>query len=216
MTRRARDDDAKQARRADILQAARQLFLADDRQLPSVSAIASAAGLAKGTLYLYFTTKEEIFIALLDEEFSGLLEVIQHSFSGDSAAQRINAAISQMVDYLDRHPEFLRLDAMAYSVLEQNLPDSVVRSFKVKLTQGLSAAGAMLDQGLDLQAGHGSRLLLRSYALIRGLWQTLDYPAPLQKLLAEPVFAVIRPPFRSELQASLEDFWRGALSRPAD
>jgi AcrR family transcriptional regulator len=214
MTRRARDDDAKLARRTEILAAARALFLADDRQLPSVAAIASAAGLAKGTLYLYFATKEEIFIALLDAEFSGLLDVVQGALqTHGSAAQRVNATIAQMVEYLDRHPEFLRLDAMAYSVLEQNLPESVVRAFKTNLTQGLAAGGALLDSVLALPAGHGSRLLLRSYALIRGLWQTLDYPPALQPLLAEPAFAIIRPPFRSELQASLEDFWRGALAR---
>lgn len=213
MTRRARDDDAKQARRADILQAARRLFLSDELQLPSVARIAEAAGLAKGTVYLYFATKEEIFIALLDEEFSNLLSAIGDAFKPSMAAtEQVQAVIAQMVDYLDEHPEFLSLDALAYSVLEQNLPEQVVRNFKLNLTRRLTLAGQLLDAALGLQAGRGTQLLLRSYALIRGLWQTLDYPAPLQALLSDPAFSVIRPPFRDELAASLQEYWRGALT----
>ncbi|MBB6342491.1 AcrR family transcriptional regulator [Pseudomonas fluvialis] len=213
MTRRARDDDAKQARRADILQAARRLFLSDERQLPSVARIAEAAGLAKGTVYLYFATKEEIFIALLDEEFSNLLTAIGEAFKPSAVAtEQVQAVIARMVDYLDEHPEFLSLDALAYSVLEQNLPEQVVRTFKLNLTRRLTLAGQLLDAALGLQTGRGTQLLLRSYALIRGLWQTLDYPAPLQALLADPAFSVIRPPFREELAASLQEYWRGALT----
>lgn len=213
MTRRARDDDAKQARRADILQAARRLFLSDERQLPSVARIAEAAGLAKGTVYLYFATKEEIFIALLDEEFSNLLTAIGEAFKPSAVAtEQVQAVIARMVDYLDEHPEFLSLDALAYSVLEQNLPEQVVRTFKLNLTRRLTLAGQLLDAALGLQTGRGTQLLLRSYALIRGLWQTLDYPAPLQALLADPAFSVIRPPFRDELAASLQEYWRGALT----
>lgn len=212
MTRRARDEDAKQARRADILLAARRLYLADDRQLPSVARIAEASGLAKGTVYLYFATKEEIFIALLDEEFASLLEAIGAAFQpGAAPAEQVGTLIAAMVDYLEAHPEFLRLDALAYGVLEQNLPQDVVRAFKLNLTRRLTLAGQLLDAALGLPAGRGTQLLLRSYALIRGLWQTLDYPEPLRALLADPAFAVIRPPFREELAASLGEYWRGAL-----
>jgi AcrR family transcriptional regulator len=49
------------------LTAADELFAAAQDQLPSVSSIAEAAGLAKGTVYLNFETKEEIFAQLLLE-----------------------------------------------------------------------------------------------------------------------------------------------------
>ena len=41
--------------------------------------------------------------------------------------------------------------------------------------------------------GRGTSLLLRTYALMRGLWQSLDYPEHLQKLLAHAMFEPIRP-----------------------
>lgn len=215
MAQRALDSDDKQARRDAILAAARGLFLVDSHQLPSAAQIASAAGLAKGTVYLYFRTKEEIFVALLANEMMGLLDEVVSAFSGNdlSANERLALFMDRYLGYLDHHPEMLRLDAMAYSVLEQNLGDEQLRSFKLALTHGITHAGATLDAALGLASGRGVSLLMRTYALTRGLWQSLDYPDNLRTLLAEPIFAPIRPDFRTELQAALGEYWRGALQR---
>jgi AcrR family transcriptional regulator len=212
MKSRAIDSDDKAARRADILAAARKLFLDDSRQLPSVARIAEAAGLAKGTVYLYFRTKEEIFVALLAEDFAGLLREVHEAFGEGNPAEVLATFVGRYVAYLDARPELLRLDAMAYSVLEQNMSDEQLRGFKLELTQGLVSAGTVLDKALSLPAGRGVTLLMRTYALTRGLWQSLDYPPNLRALLAEPVFAPIRPDFRNELVAALTEYWRGALA----
>ena len=211
MKQRATDDTEKAARRSAILDAARRLYLADSRQLPSAARIAEEAGLAKGTLYLYFRTKEEIFLALLAAEFSALLQLVHEVFSA-TPQPTPGEFLMRYIAHLDQHPELLRLDAMAYSVLEQNMGDAQLRAFKLELTQGLVAAGALLDQAMQLPAGRGVTLLMRTYALTRGLWQSLDFPPALRAVLAEPVFAPIRPDFRSELTDALAEYWRGALA----
>ncbi|WP_297924663.1 TetR/AcrR family transcriptional regulator [uncultured Agitococcus sp.] len=73
MARNAMTDADKLLRRADFINAAHQLFR-EQKILPSVADIAKSAGLAKGTVYLYFKTKEEIFIALLEDDFAKLLQ----------------------------------------------------------------------------------------------------------------------------------------------
>ena len=80
------------------------------------------------------------------------------------------------------------------------------------MTEGLVSAGAQLEQALHLPAGRGATLLMRTYALTRGLWQSLDFPPAMRAMLADPVFAPIRPDFRSELAQALAEYWRGALS----
>lgn len=62
---RARQPEEKEQRRQEILKAAESLWLESSYQDLSMNQIASGAGLAKGTLYLYFKTKEEIFLELL-------------------------------------------------------------------------------------------------------------------------------------------------------
>ncbi len=211
MLQRAIDTEDKAQRRADILSAARKLFLEDSRQLPSAARIAAASGLAKGTVYLYFRTKEEIFVALLTEDFAGVLNAVIETFSGPWQDEGIAGFINRYVTYLDSRPEFLRLDAMAYSVLEQNMGDDQLRAFKLNLTRGLVAAGSVLDSALSLDCGRGVTLLLRTYAITRGLWQSLDFPPTMRALLADPEFAPIRPDFRSELVDALNEYWRGAM-----
>jgi AcrR family transcriptional regulator len=212
MTQRAIDTEDKAARRAAILLAARQRYVADGYQIPSVARIAADAGLAKGTVYLYFRAKEEIFVALLAEEFAGLIEDANAFFSGDFSPADLPGFIGRYVEYLDTHPELLRLDAMAYSVLEQNLPEAQLRTFKLELTHRLVEAGKRVDAALGLTAGRGTQLLMRTYALTRGLWQSLDYPPAMKAVLAATEFAPIRPDFRTELLAALAEYWRGALA----
>lgn len=212
MAQRALASEDKAARRADILAAARRLFLEDSRQLPSAARIAEAAGLAKGTVYLYFRTKEEIFVALLAEDFAELLQEVHDTFASDAwERDGLKGFIGRFVAYLDAHPEMMRLDAMAYSVLEHNLPNEQLRAFKLELTHGLVAAGQTIERALGLPEGRGIQLLMRTYALTRGLWQSLDFPPGMRSLLAEEVFAPIRPDFRSELVVALEEYMTGAL-----
>jgi AcrR family transcriptional regulator len=214
MATRAHDDAARLARRNSILQAARSLFLLDPHQLPSAAHIANEAGLAKGTVYLYFRTKEEIFLALLGEEFFGLMLEIESIFS-DTSNLSIPSFLQRYAAYLEAHPEFLRLDAMTYSVLEQNMSHEVLREFKLALVAQLTKTGAQLDAALQFPAGRGVSLLLRTHAITRGLWQSLAYPPALRTLLVDEVFAPIRPNFNTELMATLGEYWRGALQNSA-
>ena len=214
MATRAHDDAARLARRNTILQAARSLFLLDPHQLPSAAHIANEAGLAKGTVYLYFRTKEEIFLALLGEEFFGLIQEIESIFA-DTSTLSIPSFLHRYAAYLEAHPEFLRLDAMTYSVLEQNMSHEVLREFKLALVAQLTKTGAQLDAALQFPAGRGVSLLLRTHAITRGLWQSLAYPPALQTLLVDEIFAPIRPDFNSELIATLGEYWQGALQSSA-
>ena len=72
--RRARGAADKAARRLAILAAAGDLFEEAHGELPSVEQVARRAGLAKGTVYLYFGAKEEMFLALLSAELRDWFE----------------------------------------------------------------------------------------------------------------------------------------------
>ena len=51
-----------------ILDGARRVFLADGFDGASMNEVARAAGVSKGTLYVYFTNKEDLFAALIRDE----------------------------------------------------------------------------------------------------------------------------------------------------
>lgn len=212
MARRARAIDAKALRRSQIVDAARRLFVAGEGDLPSVAMIAEAAGLAKGTVYLYFRTKEAIFADLLLEGWRGILDDIATIFgTGEDDGEKVAAFVARFCAYLDRHPELLRLDALGAGIIERNLEPDTLHGFKRALSERLVASGQAMEAALGLPQGRGPQLLMRTYALTRGLWQSL---ATADAAPSGERLVLFQFDFRSELAEALAEYWRGALAVP--
>lgn len=79
------------AKRRQILEGARRVFLAAGFDAASMGEIAKAAGVSKGTLYVYFDSKEALFEALTLSERSGLAEAL---FSLDENDPDVAAALT--------------------------------------------------------------------------------------------------------------------------
>ncbi len=210
--KRAYGSEDKQARRAAILSAAASLFGDGRGDLPTAHAIAQACGLAKGRVYLYFRSKEEIFSALLLDGWGEVVGLVEEAFAlsasscGDDPAAAFLAAY---IAHLDRHRELLRLDALL-PTLEQGLDLTSLAEFKRTFVERLVAGGALIDKRLSLRGGRGVKLLTRTHALTCGLWQSLGVRPPEEETTAE-LAAALYPDFIDELTEALAEFWRGAL-----
>jgi len=77
MGTRERRANEKQIRLDQILNAARSLLFSEGITNISISKIAAQAELGVGTIYFYFTNKEEIFIALQEEGLSLFYSIIR-------------------------------------------------------------------------------------------------------------------------------------------
>jgi len=214
MVRHAIASEDKRARRKIILAAAGTLFTSGDGSLPSAAQIASEAGLAKGTVYLYFQTKEEIFLALLLEGLLTLLNEIEFAFQNASGTRDAKAAafLTTYVSYVDRCPELLRLDALCHGVLEKNLDPAKLREFRLAFVTRLAQTGIVVEHALRLSGGHGATLLMRTFALTRGLWQSFQSHEEQTASKTDPTLAPLCTNFHKELTEALIEYWRGALA----
>ena len=70
----AGDEDS--AKRRQIIEGARAVFLAQGFDAASMNDIARAAGVSKGTLYVYFKHKEQLFEAIVEQECEAQAEGI--------------------------------------------------------------------------------------------------------------------------------------------
>jgi AcrR family transcriptional regulator len=97
-------------RNAEIMQAARKVFAENGFDQASVAAIAREAGLAKGTLYLYYRSKNEIYWAALR---SGLVElgreIRERMEAADTIETKIQAFMETKISYFERNHDFFRL-----------------------------------------------------------------------------------------------------------
>jgi len=93
VTESALDRAAEKRRR--ILDAARLLFVRDGLRGTTMEALARAAGVAKPTLYGYFSDKDAVFTALLDDLSDALTAAFEAGMAGPgTVAQRIGAALA--------------------------------------------------------------------------------------------------------------------------
>ncbi len=208
MARKAFAREDKDERRRLILATAARLFMEGDGNLPSAARIAAACDLAKGTVYLYFTTKGAIFAALQAQGWDGLREAVDRVTATAIGTRdaTVAAIVAGLVDHLREHPELLRLDALGHGVIEPNMAPDELAAFKAGQTKALAASADRLDQALTLPPGKGLQVLLRSYALVRGLWQSFPFGTT----------GGDRTPttgeFHAELADALHEYWRGALA----
>jgi AcrR family transcriptional regulator len=166
---RARRDAEKAERRAAILQAAGALLRATGFEGFSMSLLAKEAGIAKGTLYLYFETREEVLLALYVETlatWSGALVAGLRDAMGDDDF----VALFQATSTAD--PNFMILRARLESVIEHNVSLERLVEAKRAMRSLVDDLAPRVERALGLGTGSGARLLVSLGALLLGAAQS--------------------------------------------
>lgn len=101
-------------RQGEILAAATKVFAAKGFRDATLEAIAEAAGMAKGTLYLYFESKEEIFAAALRSRLVEMQARVGEALAelgarGATTREKIRAALRARFEMARRDEEFWRI-----------------------------------------------------------------------------------------------------------
>lgn len=101
----------QQARtRCQLMQAAGRVFARRGLHQASVEQIAAEAGFTKGALYANFASKEDLFLALLEERFAGRIEALDAELAGPGSPEdHARAGGADFVAYLQRDAEWERL-----------------------------------------------------------------------------------------------------------
>ena len=176
--KRARNTIQKEERRAVILDAGWKLFIEEKFSDISMSWVAREAGLAKGTLYLYFETKEELFLALLTEKMAIFFEELNQ----EMLKLGVGVTAEEMSRFTGRffaqRPHLSRLMAISHLLLEHNTKDEAIIAFKQMTGTNVAQTGQIMEQVLSfLKVGEGAQLVLDVYTIVLGVQQIAD-PAP--------------------------------------
>lgn len=204
---RATTDEQKQARRASMVAAAEILFAECDYRFEGVNVIdvARRAGVAKGTVYLYFASKEELFLVLYEQELERWHEELDATLGEDISRSSIATFLAALGTSLEQRPALMRLIAIVHSGLERNVRSDVLAEFRERLKSRLEATGGVLERFLRfLKPGQGARLLLDIDAFIIGLQHLADAPPALAPVLAQPDMALFRIDLRHHLLERVE------------
>jgi len=143
----------RSARRAQLLDAAREVFVAQGYHAAAMDDIADRAGVSKPVLYQHFPSKLDLYLALLDEGTEALVDSVRDALAGSTENKvRVTATMQAYFDFVSDPGGAFRL------VFESDLTaEPSVRARVDRVTQGcaeLVSAVIAADAGLSEHESH--------------------------------------------------------------
>jgi AcrR family transcriptional regulator len=140
--------DVSDERKNQILNAAEQVFTKKGLDSARMDDIADETGLSKGTLYLYFKSKDELIIAILDRVFQGVLGHLNTHKHDDLSASE---AILQFTDSAAHdYKVMLRLVPVAYEFLALAFRNALVKRYLQQyLHKYMEVLTGLVQRGID-------------------------------------------------------------------
>ncbi|WP_421724444.1 TetR/AcrR family transcriptional regulator [Bauldia sp.] len=149
-----------------ILDAAMIVFTERGYHAATIADVAEAAGLGKGTLYLYFDNKEAMTEAMVERHFAGL----EARFMATALPEDLKAFIAwldQTMNVQEDHAKFVRMffEIFGPSFASESF-SAVVSAFFEKLGTHYARALAHLQKAGAVRSDVDPRLLGRSLASV--------------------------------------------------
>lgn len=141
--KRARSADEKERRKAAILTAAREMVAESGFEDLTMSGLAKRAGLAKGTLYLYARSKEELLLALAVAAMGDFVTRVEAEAEAEPAG-----LAEDFTRIAEEVPLFLPLFARLTSVIEMNVADEPLFAGKREALAQRQRLAEILDRKL--------------------------------------------------------------------
>jgi AcrR family transcriptional regulator len=194
--RSSRAERKAQSRRR-ILEAARDVFFRDGFMAANLDEVAEKAGVAKGTLYRYFESKADLYVAVLADNGNAFTERMR-----EEARAGVGSAMDQLrrisrfyYDYWIRHPEYFQIFwAIDNQPVIGELPEAVVAEVTRLWEQSLEVLSDMLQRGIEA----GELRECDTWEVANILWTTAnaliqaDATKPRRQLRRLPLEAVFR------------------------
>ena len=96
-------------RRSEILAVARDLFSRQGYARTSMAQIAAQAGVAHGTVYIYFDSKLAVADALVENYISSISAILEKSLSGSLGPEQIRSCVHNVLQYASKNSDIVRL-----------------------------------------------------------------------------------------------------------
>jgi len=139
--------DEQAAKRERILAAALKLFAHEPYQAVTMDRVAVASGVAKGTLYLYFPSKDALYLGVLNDG----LDTAYRSYMASAdpklpVVERLRRSIAVMVEFYDQRRDFLQFFAME----EPRLSEARTRIIEGSRERGFNFFASLIEEGIRI------------------------------------------------------------------
>jgi AcrR family transcriptional regulator len=162
-------------KRERILGAGLSLFANAPYQSVTMDSVAAAAGVAKGTLYLYFESKEDLYLGILSDGLETIARNYQASVNpAASVADRLRRAIEVTLEFYDKRRDLLRLMATE----EPRMAEARNRLIDEWRERGVRFFTSLIEEGAGAGIFRASDPLLATWAILGSMRSVMLYYGP--------------------------------------
>lgn len=169
-----RSEADKISKKNQILDNALEIFLNKGYEGARVSEIVKLSGIAQGTFYLYFSSKEDVFVAIAERFFEDLIKVIFETLEdGNSLIDKMEATINGLADFVREGHQLMTLvhSPVASSILgRQDLSDR----FNLEISRLLNVVSTMLEEGIEKGEIRPCQPQLTAFIVVSAIHEVLE------------------------------------------
>lgn len=167
----------KNTRKQQILLAASKVFAKKGYHATSISDICEKSGVARGTVYLYFENKRDIFETLIQEFSSSMLENIRMFSLDEPLCDQFDRNIRHFAEIIVQNRDLTKIIASEAVGLDSEFDHHLIL-FYTKLAEYVEGALVMLQKCKEISEKINARLL--AYSII-GTMKEVSYQWALDK-----------------------------------
>jgi AcrR family transcriptional regulator len=162
-------------KRDRILGAALKLFAHQPYQAVTMDRVAVAAGVAKGTLYLYFPSKDALYLGILSDGLDGAYRVQQSSADPKlPLIERMRRSIAVTVEFYDQRRDFLRF----FATEEPRLAEARNRIIEAARERNFNFFASLIQEGIRSRVFAPVDPRLATFAIQGSIRQLLLFYGP--------------------------------------
>jgi AcrR family transcriptional regulator len=169
---RTKKDVVTEFRTTGLLEAARKVFAKKGFSDATVDDIAAVAGVAKGTVYLYYESKREIYFAALKFGIQQMHSMLEEKLAAvTTPEEKLRTLISVKLEYFDENRDFFKL---YYSELGNICihPGTIDNEFKTLYLEQAKVVESILREGARKKVFRSVRAEQAAFAIsdiVRGV-----------------------------------------------
>ena len=197
----------RQARRAQVLRHAKRIFARKGYHHTNIADIVTRARIARGTFYLYFENKKDLFEELLEQVFKEIESRIRRIRLGPdqpSATEQLRNNLRRVLEFVLTERDLTDI-LLSHSLGFDRELDVRIRSFYDRIAQLIQRS---LDLGIEMRLVRESDTKIVSYCILGGIKEAIGLLAresrrPVEPLVEEILNFGLSGVARPELIASL-------------
>lgn len=196
--KRAISEEEKKQRVEDIIFTAEKLLICSDYKDITMAQIAKNTGIAKGTIFIYFPSKEELFLRIAQRtitEWSHTFQSEMQKIASTGNSCCVEEFVDLIVDSM-KNAILVKLFSILDDTLEQNISLERAVAFKTVLKNEMCDMGKLIEKIMpEIQSGHGMLILNHMFVCLVGAYKEANTSPVIQQAILTPGLEIFHRDF---------------------